>query len=679
MLRRLLHPFRPKPKAAPTAPASPAINQGQTLWLALAALGALLPLAPNLPTWLGPLSGLFILWRGWMLWRRFPLPPGWLINLAALLGAIGIGLHFRTIFGKDPGVALLSLFLALKLFETRNRRDAFVVALLSLFLILSQFFYNQTMGTALVMGAATLLVTATLVALQRAVAPPRQTLRTAAILLAQALPFMVLLFVLFPRVSGPLWGLPADANSGRSGLGESMSPGTISQLSLSEAIAFRVRFKDKQPPQDRLYWRGPVLTDFDGLTWRTPALNSRPEFPPRPNYTPTGKRVDYEMTLEPHGQLWLLALDFPGSALPETRLTSTYQLLADKPVRTRLRLDLRAYPDTRPGADETVPRLRQALQLPKDGNPKTRALAEELRQHYRKDGDLVEAFLQRIRSEQFVYTLTPPLLGKDTVDDFLFTTRRGFCEHYASALVFVLRAAGIPARVVTGYQGGEINPVDGYLLVRQSDAHAWAEVWLAGEGWRRVDPTAAVAPNRVENNLAAAVPSTDPLPLLTRPELEWLRQARYRWEAVNNAWNQWVLGYDAQKQQGLLQKLGITAPDWKTLVSLMAGLVGVLLLTMSFWVMAQRIARDPLTDLWRRFDRKLTRHGLGRQPWEGPAHYRHRLQAELPDQEEEIRGICTLYEALRYGRVGPEYSDSLHRLARAIARFEPTIASQRPR
>ena len=656
------------------AASSPPISQGQTLWLSLAALGALLPLTPNIPVWLGPLSGLFILWRGWMLWRRFPLPPGWLVNLMAVAGAIGIGYHFRTILGKDPGVALLCLFLSLKLFETRNRRDAFVVALLCLFLILAQFFYGQTMGTALIMGVATLLVTATLVALQHSLSPPRHILRTAGLLLAQALPFMVLLFVLFPRVSGPLWGLPADASKSRSGLGETMSPGTISDLSLSEAIAFRVRFKSDTPPRNQMYWRGPVMTDFDGLTWRI----ARPELALRLPYRAEGPGYDYETTLEPNHQLWLLAMDYPGQIPPETRLTGNYQLLAEKPLANRLRLDLRAYPDSQPGQEESPQRLNQSLQLPRDGNPRTRAFAAELRERFPDAKDnpaLIAEFLRFIRTAQFVYTLSPPLLGKDTVDDFLFNTRRGFCEHYASALVFTLRAAGIPARVVTGYQGGEINPVDGYYLIRQSDAHAWAEVWLAGKGWQRVDPTAAVAPNRVENNLAAAVPSTDPLPLLTRPELEWLRQMRYRWEAVSNAWNQWVLGYDAQKQKGLLQKLGIDSPDWKTLAALLASLLGLLMLGLGLWLATQRIKRDPLQQQWHRFSRKLARHDLACAPWEGPLAYQQRLVAALPGLAAEICGICTLYADLRYGRVTAPAS-AMAQLTQAVTRFQPAQPSK---
>ncbi|RTL50943.1 MAG: DUF3488 domain-containing protein [Rhodocyclaceae bacterium] len=645
-----------------------AITQGQTGWLSLSALGALLPLTPYLPYWLGALCVATVLWHGWMLWRRFPMPSRWLVNIAAVAGATGIGLHFHTIFGKEPGVALLALFLSLKLYETRNPRDAFAVVLLCLFLILSQFFYTQSMATAAAMAAATLISAATLIVLQRSTTPARQALRSAGLMLLQALPFMVLLFFLFPRISGPLWGLPADAQHDTTGLTDTMSPGSISQLSRSDAIAFRVQFEGEMPPREQLYWRGPVLTQFDGQSWRMlPPLG----FSALP-YAPSGKRYRYETTLEPHNQRWLLALDYPAELPAAQRITPAFQLLSEKPVTNRLRYALSAAPDTQPGAKELSSILKIALQLPANGNPRSRALANELRQSHRNDKALIAALLDRICSENFVYTLNPPLLGRDSVDEFLFDTRRGFCEHYASAFVFLLRAAGIPARVVTGYQGGEINPVDGYLLVRQSDAHAWAEVWLAGEGWRRVDPTAAVAPNRVENNLAAAVPAGDPLPLLTRPELDWLRQLRFRWEAVNNAWNQWVLGYDNQKQMALLKKLGLESPDWQTLAALLAGSAGALLLAMSLWVMGQRRRVDPLQHLWQRFDAKLAKRNLGRHPWEGAVDYARRLQAALPDQAREIAAICGLYETLRYGRVGTSGKDSLALLKHRIDAFTPS-------
>lgn len=643
---------------------SPAITQRQVIWLAAAALLVLLPLTPFLPLWLSTLCGLSILWRAWLLWRRFPLPPLWLVNLAAMAGALAISLHFRTFLGKDSGVALLTLFLALKLFETRSVRDAFTVVLLGLFLTLSQFFYSQSMATAFMMGLAVLLLIATLNALQRSAIGPGEAFRGATLLIGQALPFMLILFLFFPRVAGPLWGLPSDSGGGTSGLSESMSPGTISQLSLSEAIAFRVRFVGPMPAQRQLYWRGPVLSSFDGLTWHTDRLMALP----KPPYIASGPGYRYEMTLEPHNQRWLLALDYPADLPPDSQITPAFQVLANKPVHNRLRFTLDAFPDTLTGDTERSDILRAALRLPTQGNPRSRAFAGELRSANPSDPKLIEAFLSHIRRASFVYTLTPPKLGHDTVDEFLFDTRRGFCEHYASAFVFVLRAAGVPSRVVTGYQGGEINPVDGFLEVRQSDAHAWAEVWLPGEGWRRVDPTAAVAPSRVESNLAAAVPRGDPLPLFARPEMNWLRQWRYRWEALNNAWNQWVLSYDHQRQMTILRQLGWTSPDWQTLAGLLAASCAALTAAMSLWVLKQRQRRDPLQALWQSFEQKLAPRGLKRHAWEGPVAYASRLEAALPEQAEEIAAICRLYQQMRYGTVPPS-THPLRQLKHAIAAF----------
>lgn len=648
---------------------SPAITQRQVLWLSASALAVALPLAPYLPAWLTALCLLGIVWRGWLNWRRVPLPPSWLVNLCALTGSAGVAFHFHTFFGKDSGVALLTLLVALKLFETRSVRDAMAVVLLELFLASAQFFYTQAMGSAALMASAVLLITSTLIVLQRDETPPRMALVSAAQMLGMALPFMLLLFVLVPRVSGPLWGLPADNATGTTGLSDSMSPGSISNLSQSEAIAFRVRFIGAMPPRSDLYWRGPVLADFDGTSWRPGPVGTQSQLP----YAVSGTSYDYEMTLEPHNRPWLLALDFPGSFAPDSAMGSGYQLLASKPVRSRLRYRLQAFPDAEVGVLERSDILRAALRLPAAGNPQARALAAQLRRDHSSPMAVADAFLQRIARENFIYTLTPPLLGKDSVDEFLFTTRRGFCEHYASAFVFVMRVAGVPARVVTGYQGGEINPVDSYLEVRQSDAHAWAEIWLQDKGWQRVDPTAAVAPSRVENNLAAAVPRGDPRPLLAQANMEWLRQLRYRWEAVNNTWNQWVLGYDNQRQLTMLRKIGFDAPDWHTMAALLTTLGSALLLAAGLWALRSQERIDPLTRQWAIFERKLARHGLPRQPWEGPDDYRVRVAQALPTQADEIASICRLYETLRYGRVSApsEAASQLDTLKRAIAAFTP--------
>ena len=624
-----------------------------------------LPLTPYLPPWLSVICALVMVWRGWLLWQRMPLPPGWLVNLTALAGAIGIGLHFHTLLGKDSGVALLALLLALKLFEMRSVRDGFFVALLGYFLVLSQFFYTQSPATAAAMIITVVLITAAMANLNREQASPVKSLRLSAVMLLQAMPFMVLLFVLFPRISGPLWGLPADSASASSGLSDSMAPGSISQLSLSDAIAFRARFESAIPEKPQLYWRGPVMSGFDGHSWFMTKPRLLQQLPQQAAKSP----VDYEVTLEPHARYWLFAIEFPTRLAPDSVIADDRQMFARKPVRARLRYAMSSDPEMRIGAEETAENLRQALELPPKFNPRSRALAAGLRTKYLRDGELVERMLALYRRQTFTYTLSPPLLGRDSVDEFLFETRRGFCEHFASSFVFVMRAAGIPARVVTGYQGGEINPVDGYLVVRQSDAHAWAEVWLKGRGWIRVDPTAAVAPNRVENDLAAAVPAGDPVPLFIRPDLRWLRDIRFRWDALANAWNQWVLGYDSERQQRLLRALGMRAPDWQSMTAALTALCGVVMLALTAWSLRQWQKTDPLARTWQRFSRKLGRRELARLPWEGPRDYARRIARALPVLAADASAICDLYARMRYRGEAAQHGHD--ELKRRVAAFNP--------
>jgi transglutaminase-like putative cysteine protease len=329
----------------------------------------------------------------------------------------------------------------------------------------------------------------------------------------------------------------------------------------------------------------------------------------------------------------------------------------------RSRLDLVA------GADESPARLRESLQLPLRLNPRSRELAAKLRRESGSDAALVNAMLRHYRSNAFLYTLQPPLLGENDIDEFVFDTRRGFCEHFAASFVFVMRAAGIPARVVTGYQGGEINPVDGYLMVRQSDAHAWAEVWLAGRGWQRVDPTAAAAPLRIESNLAAAMPAGEPLPFMIRPEFSWLRDLRYRLDAVTNSWNQWVLGYNPQRQRDLLQNLGMKTPDWQRMTTLLAMLSSVLMLVLTGWVLLQQPRVDPVEKEWARFSRKMQRRGLQRLPWEGPCDYAKKISTRWPERRDDVDMIAAIYTSLRYGP--PVTSQTLKELRRRIAAFSP--------
>lgn len=643
------------------------VSRRQAWWLLAGAIAAYLPLTPQVPLWLALAVAAAFAWRAALTWRQWRLPPRWLLVLLVIAGTAGVLYEYRTILGRTPGVALLMVFLGLKLLELRVARDATALALLCYFLVLGQFLFTQTIPMALQATVTVLVTTAALLAASDDRPSVRQQLRRAGLMLAQSLPFMLLLFVLFPRVQGPLWGIPQDRFSAVSGLSDSMSPGSIARLSQSDAIAFRVKFAGDPPPQSQLYWRGPVMPAFDGRSWRVAqTLGAYPRIP----YAGTGPTIDYEVTLEPHGKFWLFALELPATLPPDSALTSDYQPVSRQAVRNRMRYVQSAWPQAIAGSNETPATLLSALTLPRDGNPRTRELGAAWRARHGADGAAILAAAEDFFLRQFlIYTLNPPLLGKDTVDEFLFDTRRGFCEHFAAAFVFALRAAGVPARVVAGYQGGEINPVDGYLVVRQYDAHAWAEAWIAGRGWVRIDPTAISAPSRINSNFTAAVPAGEALPFLARADMAWLRELRYRLDAVTNGWNQWVLGYNPQRQRDLLASLGLREPDWRSMTAILSVLCGVVMLGLTAWILRNRLRVDPALAAWRRFTARLARRGIAWQPWEGPLAFAERAAQQSPGLAAGIAEIATLYARLRYGPA-PQAND--------LVRFKALVAAFRP-
>lgn len=658
-----------------TNPPAKPLEHASLPWLFAAALATSAPHASHQPLWLSAVAGLMLGWRVWLWHDRRPLPSRWLLTLLSLAGMVGVFVEYHTLFGRDAGVAMLSLFIALKLLEMREMRDAYAVLLLGYFLLLTHYFYSQSIPTAAWMLAALLLVTTALIRLHGGGGErPATSLRSAASLTAQALPFMLILYLLFPRISGPLWGLPQDAYSGLTGLSDSMAPGSMSNLIRSGAIAFRAEFAGPPPPQRALYWRGPVLDDYDGQTWRARTLmRAMP-----PHLEMRSAELPYTLTIEPHNQRWLLALDLPNRTPPNTFLTYDFQLLAREPLRSRTRIDLAAVVDYRANADGEARRvLDQALQLPPGGNPRSRQLAARWRAESSGANDSAQAIVQRalqhFRNEPFFYTLQPPLLGEQAMDDFLFESRRGFCEHYASAFVFLMRAAGVPARVVTGYQGGEANPIDHTLVIRQSDAHAWAEVWIAGRGWLRVDPTAAVSPARVEQGIAAALPADEALPLFSRADLAWLAGLRYRWEAVNHHWNRWVLGYNPQRQREVLAQLGLHA-DWRELAAWLTALCGITLLALLGWTLRQRRLDDPALRAWLAFCARLARQGVRRQGWQGPQDFAAQVARQRPSLAPLASEAAALYSELRYGRhagqAGAAPTAALRRL-KALSRKLP--------
>jgi len=635
-----------------------------TAWLAAALVLVAAPHVQRLPWWISALAAMLMVWRLYLARTRLPLPNR-LLRSAIVIGAIAaIFLSYRTIFGRDAGVALLVLMLALKLLEMKSQREAALLLFLGYFLVLTNFLYSQSIPTGLYLLGCVWLITATMSALQHKADRPRHVtvLRDAAVLLAQSAPVMLVLFVLFPRVQGPLWGVPADAYTGMAGLSDTMSAGSMSNLILSGNIAFRVSFAARTPSANQLYWRGPVLWYFDGRTWSAPPLPAGR----LPAFATNDAPVEYTVTVEPHNKLWLFALDLPGEVPPRAAATSDFQLLSTLPVTSRIRYDMVSYLHYQTGVDESRNLLRRMMQLPANANPRTVSFARELRSRYSNDRDLISAVLKMFREEDFFYTLRPPLLERNPVDEFLFGTRSGFCEHYSSAFAVLMRAAGIPARIVTGYQGGEVNPVGNYLIVRQADAHAWTEVWLPGEGWLRVDPTAAVSPARVEQGIAAAINDESVLPLFARADLPWLRNLRLTWDSIANGWNQWVLGYNADRQSYVMSRMGMRQASWRTLVVVLVTVTMVVTAILALLMLRRRRARtrDPALRAYERFCEKLRKMGVPREPYEGPHDYCTRAAVLLPQLRGPIARISALYVTLRYSQ--DTHTTTLEQLQEAV-------------
>ncbi|MBI1174636.1 MAG: DUF3488 domain-containing protein [Sideroxydans sp.] len=630
--------------------ASAALLQPPILYgLLLCILMVSAPHADHLPLWVSALCLTLLGWRAYLTRQNLALPKRWLLLLVTFGSVLGILLSFHTIFGREAGVTLLILLAALKQLELRTRRDATVVIYLACFIVITNFFYSQSIPTALFMLATLLVIVSTWLHLQSATLPLRPRLRIAALLLAQAIPLMLVMFVLFPRVEGPLWGMPQDAYS-RSGLDDRMAPGSLGKLALSDAVAFRVAFNGTPPRRDQMYWRGPVLWEYDGQTW-TPGKTLRNRLP---QFDQLGTPVDYTVTLEPHNKTWLFALEMPTQISIPAHLSYDFRLLRNKPVNARLRYDVHSMLDYRANAQEDALQLRRALQLPRGLDPRARQLAAEWRTQSNGDAAaIVRSALNYFSQQGFQYTLDPPPLpGSNNIDDFLFDTRQGFCEHYASAFVFLMRAAGIPARVVTGYQGGDYNDLGGYYIVRQSDAHAWAEVWQEGHGWRRIDPTAAASPARIENGLAAAVPNNAALPFFERTSSPWLRQLRFNLDALANQWNQWVLGYNTERQFAFLTRMGMEDITWRKMALDMLAVVAVLVGLFTLLMLRRLRTRisDPALALYLRFCRKLAKAGVKRAAHEGPQDFAIRAASLKPELAPAIADITARYVALRYGR-----------------------------
>jgi transglutaminase-like putative cysteine protease len=637
-----------------------ALHRDQGAWLLATVALTLAFHLPNLPLWAAILCPLLLAWRGWRLWQGKIAPPRWLLLPIAIAAAVGVHLSYGYFLGKAPGLTFLALLLSLKLLETHSMRDIRAVVLLCLFLQFGLFFNDQSLPVALAALIATVVALGSQISLSDPVASTRERLKTSTLLLVQGFPFMVMLFLLFPRIS-PLWGIPNDTTA-TTGLSESMSPGTISELILSDDLAFTAEFIGPPPPPPERYWRGPVLSRFDGRTWHL----TRNVLQNQPSYHPGGPRFDYRIILEPHNQHWLPALDYPAGPVQGVSFAYDFQTLSRSAITNRAQFSLSAFPRTQVGTDEAPRVLRQTLSLPPTGNPKARALAAELQAGTPEQ--TVGKILTWLTDGKFSYTLQPPLLDNNSIDFFLFETKMGFCEHFAGAFVFLARAADVPARVVTGYQGGHINRINGTMTVRQSDAHAWAEVWLDGRGWIRVDPTAIIAPQRIDRGLSGTL--RNGLPFMLRPEYAQLRQLRDRWEAIANEWNRLVVTFDDNRQQDLLEAFGLDIFSLPKMLGATALVTVLLLAAFYYWALRRRETRDPLDRAWAGFSARLARHtrALARQPAEGPLDYSCRIAAARPAEAEALHAICIQYARLRYRL--PATREEIRQLTRAIRALE---------
>jgi protein-glutamine gamma-glutamyltransferase len=649
---------------------SPRIIGGLALALGL----VLLPHVLHLPLWIAPLVVILGGWRYRIAQGRTPAPPEIVRVLLGIAIMVGILLHYHTIFGRNAGVAFLVGLMGIKLLETRTRRDVMVTLFLSYFLIITNFLYSQAIPIALYLFVVMLVITATLVSLNDSNERLnlRQRLRLASVLVAQAIPLMVVAFLLFPRIEGGLWRLPTDHSSAMSGLSDSMSPGSISSLGLSDDIVFRVKIDNGvMPPPSQRYWRGPVFWWSDGHTWKIG--NHQHEEPEAVEFS--GAAVTYTLTQEANNQHWLFALELPQGApadVPRSYMGSDYQLQSRFPVTTLLRYQVTSYPEYRVTAISRFQR-DASLRLPKNKHPRARALAAQWRTQTQHAPDIVALALRYFNQHPFHYTLQPPLLEIDPVDEFLFDTRQGFCEHYAAAFTILMRAAGIPARVVSGYQGAEYNPLGDYWSVRQRDAHAWSEVWLEERGWVRVDPTSSVAPERVEQGIQIALPETSSRPLgfnlteasLLRYSFEQLRAVT---DALNHGWNEWVLGYGPELQRNFLAYLGL-AGSYQVMIIALIVVTTTVLLILALWLGRnhQRQFSDPAQRLYARFCHKLARHGIIRRAEEGAFDFSQRAAAHLPPVATHIITIADLYMRVRYRGE----NDKLAQLKHAVAKFRP--------
>lgn len=650
-----------------------AIPRNALLWLLVAQVLVIAPHLLHIPLWIAGLWVLCAVWRVQVYRTRWRLPRP-IVKVGMMTSAaFAVYLSRGSLIGLDAGVALLITAFTLKLVELRSRRDALVLVFLGFFAVVTGYLYNDSLLAALYSLLPVVALLAAWTGLQQGSgrAKVSASLRLSLKLLTQAIPLALLLFVFFPRLE-PLWSLPQPGGKGKTGLSSQMSPGDIAELTQSTELAFRATFDGPIPAQNQLYWRALSMPLFDGRSWRTASFNTELS---AGQWRKQGASQRYTVIMQPSDQPWLFSLDISESSQPDIRMLADFSLRRSRPVRSTYLYEAEAWPEAILGPLLSAAERAANLQLPRPGNPRAREWARQLREQYADDSQLVQAILLHFNQEPYHYSLKPPLLGENSIDQFLFDTKTGFCEHYSSAMTFTLRAVGIPARVVTGYQGGEVNPAGNYVQVRQMDAHAWVEYWLPETGWQRADPTFQVAPERIELGLQEAL--GDEINLLNSGmfspiryrHVAWVNRLRMGWEHLNHGWQSKVLGYQRDRQQAWLRQM-LGGLDWQHIGLGLVGAMALVLGILALWMIKPWQQRaEPEQRILQAFDRLMRRHGLQRPVQIGLRDHAQQIAAQLTaPQAQALEHFVTAYEALCYAGTSDakHAQEALMRLQRSL-------------
>jgi len=648
------------------------INQKVLVFL-LVSIGLItLPHINHIPIAIFVVFNVLLVWRFICIWKVNLLPNKLLLFILMVAAVSLLYQQHHTFLGRDAGTSLFVIALGLKLLEINQTRDIYLVNYLAFIVATSQFLYQQSILMAVYILFVTCVLLATLVLINSQRPATLAALKTAVIIVFQALPLSIVLFVLFPRIEAPRWMLFNQQNSAKTGLSDSLEPGAISQLGLSDELVFRAKFKDEPPSQNKLYWRGPVYSYTDGKRWTEGKVSKRNELVSKVDYK--GYQYQYTLMMEPQDKEWVFALDMPSSFPKALKQNAQYQIITSEKNNQRAEYKLISYSQYNTGELSNKER-NDNVQLPAEPSEKLKQFVKKLNGFDQSAEVFIQNILMHFKHENFHYTLRPPLMGDKPIETFLFESRYGFCSHYATAFVYLMRIAGIPARVVGGYQGGEINQVGGFLEIRQANAHAWAEVWLKNKGWTRFDPTAAIAPERIEQDvnidlqISTGIINFSPLFSNSGKALSWMKQARQMWSNIDYSWQRWVINYSTENQTKFLSSLGIN--NIKSIVYWLVGCIAGISLVLAWFILkSKNLKLAEEVKLYQLFCKKMVKAGLEKEVGETAQNYCQRIQLQRPDLSEQVAKITMIYTRLRYEK--QPLADDIKLLKLELAGFKVT-------